>query len=519
MSHKSIERLFRSVFCQFIAVAVLMSLTLTFAVFFSSRETSRIVDSLYYLDEFFSTLKEAQNQAQEILILEREAVSTDLEKAAQDLEALERMQIQGNFSRNMQDLRRMFERYLSMLEKARVWSLTGDVQMQAAKTPGSEFLREMEELAQAIAHKKAVLSGELQDYYARRRAFIRGKLRSMGVFLVLTVLTGFLAIWHNTHRLAEIIVRPVQRLSDQAQQIRGDEISLVHLEGGDEKGIPEEIENLYAAFSHLLGHIAEQMEQQRETMRMREALKEKELENLRVQHLLTQSEFKCLQMQMNPHFLFNTLNMISQTLYLDQKEKSLQLLKETAAFLRYSLDYVGKNVTLNQELEGVGTYVALQEERLGDRVFFEFILDERLGGRIVPCLILQPLVENSLIHGMPDKLAGAQIQIVTRQEEDGSGWIFVRDNGRGIPADQLASLQESLKGNTSLGQDRIGLHNVARRLELFEYCHARLMIDSEEGKGTVVAIHLVPWEKASAGKPKRGEDRKEDKHDQGADRR
>ena len=482
MNHKSIEERLRSVFLQFLLIAVLLGLLSAFAVVFYSRETARIMDSLYYVEEFFALVEDAKDQAQELLVLDQEADATDLALASQDLSSLERMRIGGNYLRNMQDLRGMFENFVAMQRE-----------VQEELWQGRDgLLKDMEVLSSAIADKKPVLSSELQDYYARRRSRMRRGLLFLGTSFLLTFFTGFLALWKNTSSLAGTIVQPVKRLSDEAGQIRGDELSLVRLEVDDEKEMPQEILTLYDTFTRLLGRIAEQMEQLKETMRIREELKEKELENLRVQHLLTQSELRCLQMQMNPHFLFNTLNMISQTLYLDQKEKTAQLLKETASFLRYSLDYVGKNVTLGQELEGVGTYVALQEERLGERVFFEFILDEELDREIVPCLILQPLVENSLIHGVSDRVSGAEIQIVTERDAQGIGWIRVRDNGRGIPPKKLAAIREGLREGSSSGQDRSGLSNVARRLELFEYCHARLWIDREEGGGTEVSIRLEP---------------------------
>lgn len=493
-NRKTIDSRLHSYYVRFVVIGILLGILVTVVVVFYSLESSRIMNSIYFVQEFFDTVKELDQQTRETLLLEREDTGEKIkdlsDAASQDLEYLEAMQIKGNYQRNIADLWLMYRDYLSEQEK----SLYGEVN-------ASEGIEQLQLLSSCIANKKEVLEEEIRRYYNRRRGVMSFDMLVLGILLVLTFLLAFLLIGENTENLAKQIVRPVKHLSEQAERIRGDEIETVYLNLPKEADVPVEIDTLGETFSHLLIRIGDQVTQLKETSRIREELKEQELENLRVLHELTSSELKCLQMQMNPHFLFNTLNMIQQTLYLDQKEKTSYLLKETASFLRYSLDYVGRNVPLERELEGLSYYVDLQEERLGDRIFFEFVLDERLNNWIVPCLILQPLVENSIIHGMAEKLSGAEITIRTQYDEkEGCGKISIEDNGQGMSAKKLERLKAGLSGESKVAQERIGLHNVARRLELFEYGRAKLEIDSKEGTGTVVTVLLREQKETEDGK-------------------
>ena len=130
--------------------------------------------------------------------------------------------------------------------------------------------------------------------------------------------------------------------------------------------------------------IQKQMEEIQENASAKERLKNQELENLRINNRLKSSELKALQMQINPHFLFNTLNMISQTAYMESAEDTAALLGTTARLLRYTLDNTDKAVTLAREIEILGNYVELQEKRFGERISFEFDLDESFHQMVIP---------------------------------------------------------------------------------------------------------------------------------------
>ncbi len=255
----------------------------------------------------------------------------------------------------------------------------------------------------------------------------------------------------------------------------------VQIDTGDELAVFAD------AFNEMIDTIHAQMDQIEADSRMREQLQRAEMENLRISAALQSSQLKLLQARINPHFLFNTLNMISQTARMEDAEETARLMEATADFLRYNLGKVTKAVTLADEIENTRNYVYIQRCRFGERIGFVFEVDESCAGREVPCMILQPLVENSVTHGVGSMLGGGVVTIRLFRQ-DASAWLEVRDNGVGISAQRLAELRDSFKRESEEG-GHIGLKNVYLRLKLFFGEELQFQIDSRPGD-TVVRIGL-----------------------------
>ena len=203
-----------------------------------------------------------------------------------------------------------------------------------------------------------------------------------------------------------------------------------------------EMNVLVKVFNVMLQTIQAQFVKIQENARTALRLQQKEMENLQITNLLRSSELKILQMQINPHFLFNTLNMISQTAYVEGADTTSQLLDSTAAYLRYALDFAARAVPLSKEIEYLGIYVSLLEQRLAGRIRFVFDLDESFHQICVPALILQPLVENAVSHGVGMYLKDASVTIRTEYDpENDRGLIQIEDNGEGMT-------EEKRKGST-----------------------------------------------------------------------
>ena len=248
---------------------------------------------------------------------------------------------------------------------------------------------------------------------------------------------------------------------------------------------------LIQVFNMMAQQIKSQIKIIEEDAKTKVLYQKQKVEKLKILNLLRTSELKSLQMQMNPHFLFNTLNMIAKTAYIEEAEKTVFLLKKTSQLLRYSLDYMGKSVTLGQELESLGNYVYLQEQRFGKRILFEFDLDESFHQTKIPCLILQPLVENSIIHGVGAFVEGGRVLIQTKYEQkSGRGLIRIADNGCGMDGQTLALVRERLSSDEEQ-REKLGLANVCRRLQIFFEERANMEIRSTALKGTAVEI-MVP---------------------------
>jgi len=184
-----------------------------------------------------------------------------------------------------------------------------------------------------------------------------------------------------------------------------------------------------------------------------EALQEQRESMLRAAALAQEAQVKMLRYQLNPHFLFNTLNAIS-TLILDNQGKvANQAVGRLSDFLRYTLDQDPlKKVTLRQELDALNLYLGIEQLRFGDRLRLEFDIDEAATQALVPSMILQPLVENSLKYAVAPREEGGRLRIEAR-EDAGHLRLVVQDDGPGLPV------------GVELGAGRgVGFRNTRERL-------------------------------------------------------
>jgi len=202
--------------------------------------------------------------------------------------------------------------------------------------------------------------------------------------------------------------------------------------------------------------------------------------------LAREMELKALQAQINPHFLFNTINTIAAFIRTDPAT-ARHLLRQFGAFYRRTLEQADELITLERELEYVDTYVELEHARFGDRLVLERQVDTGVLGVPMPAFMLQPLVENAIQHGPhPD---GRPLTItVTAHVQGDVLLVSVADDGVGISADALPRLFDPGFGK-GLG---IALRNVRDRLSGFYGADSELRIDSVEGEGTTVSLVIRP---------------------------
>ncbi len=155
--------------------------------------------------------------------------------------------------------------------------------------------------------------------------------------------------------------------------------------------------------------------------------------------LLKEMELKHLQNQINPHFLFNTLNTISKMAYLEDANSTSRLIDSVAALLRHNLGEIHDRVTLKDEVNIVQDYFRIQQTRFSERVQFVTKIDVKCLGIEIPRLTLQPLVENAFIHGIEEREEGGVISIRIEQTEE-SVVIEVSDDGEGIAKEKIERL-------------------------------------------------------------------------------
>lgn len=206
-------------------------------------------------------------------------------------------------------------------------------------------------------------------------------------------------------------------------------------------------------------------------------LTEKQLEAQRIR--LTEARLAALTNQINPHFLFNTLNSVS-TLIRINPDKARSVVYKLSNILRKLLRQTDAFTPLRDEIAFIDDYLAIEIVRFGDKLRFSKEIEEAALGRLVPSMLLQPIVENSIKHGLSSKVEGGSIHL--RAWIEGSRLhIEIADDGVGISETRLLTLFE-------LG---IGVSNVNERLKVLFGTNYRMLVDSEPGQGTQTTI-VIP---------------------------
>lgn len=194
---------------------------------------------------------------------------------------------------------------------------------------------------------------------------------------------------------------------------------------------------------------------------------------------LTRSHLQALRMQINPHFLFNTLNAIS-TLISVNPPAANEMLGDLSELLRRSLDSADEQeIPLSRELQFVRAYIGIEQKRFGDRLRMEQDVPEDLSSALVPALILQPLLENAIRHGIEPQRAPGLITLQVRREGR-QLHLQVRDNGKGFAA--AATNRFERRG--------IGLANTQARLRELYGANQQFTVAKGEPRGCTVDIHL-----------------------------
>src|ERR1039457_1895824 len=209
---------------------------------------------------------------------------------------------------------------------------------------------------------------------------------------------------------------------------------------------------------------------------------EKKLEEQ--ERLLVEARLAALTSQINPHFLFNTLNSVSSLIRTDPNQARVMVVR-LSKVLRRLLRKHETFSTLRDELSFIEDYLAIEVVRFGDKLHFERDVAEDTLDMLVPSMLLQPLVENSIKHGLRSKVEGGTIRIRTYRTAS-KLHLLVEDDGVGIPEEKLATLLD--RG--------IGVNNVHERLKVLFGSEYRMWVDSEPGKGARIQIEVPELESA-----------------------
>lgn len=201
---------------------------------------------------------------------------------------------------------------------------------------------------------------------------------------------------------------------------------------------------------------------------------------LRARNAAHAAQIKMLRYQLNPHFLFNTLNAISTLVLDDQRDTAYRMVASLSSFLRHSLDSdPEQQVTLTQEIEALNLYLGIEQVRFGDRLNMAVDIEPAVRDALVPSLILQPLIENAIKHAVTKREEGGRIELSARLDGDMLD-LHLCDNGPGfVESDSAAS-----------GHARVGLANTRERLRVLYGERQHLSIRNREPEGVDVHVRL-----------------------------
>ena len=299
---------------------------------------------------------------------------------------------------------------------------------------------------------------------------INQKMRYVAILSALVMLLFMIVSVRLVSFLARSITEPLQKLASGMDQFSQGELdAYVNLETGDE------VEQIADVYNQMVDSIHNQMDM-----------------NIRREKEKNESEMRLLMAQIKPHFIYNSLNSI---IYLARQRRHEDIIRYTRAFISVLQASIRKKpneeTSIDMEVTYIRNYLTMFEYRFGSVPEFSCEVEEGTEDTRLPALLIQPLVENSMVHGMKNGKLDGKITLRIRRTETGTR-VEICDNGCGIGAESLARIRKDLENGDDRNEsgEHIGLTNVNERLKRYYGDSSRLYIDSKEGEGTCVWFEL-----------------------------
>lgn len=308
---------------------------------------------------------------------------------------------------------------------------------------------------------------EIQDIQATRAEYQKVNAVVIRVLVVATIVL-FVIILFLSYYIPLSITKPIRELSAVTDQVAKGDLSVrTNAAVGAEVGI------LSTSLNSMIDKINELLEQVTdEQVRLRNA------------------EFELLQSQINPHFLYNTLDTIVWLAESGDMKKVVSMVESLSNFFRTSLNQGKELVTIEEELRHVRSYLEIQQVRYQDILEYEIDVPKELDEFIIPKITIQPLVENALYHGIKNKRGLGKITVYGEKKED-CFLLYIKDNGIGMSPERLIQVRDRISNrdeNTDNGV--FGLHNVNERIKLKFGDGFGISIDSTYMEGTISCVRL-----------------------------
>ncbi len=292
-----------------------------------------------------------------------------------------------------------------------------------------------------------------------------GTIRLLRIFMLVLTIFAFSVLFLAANRLSRYITEPIEVLIQRMKLAENGDLKLVYEMETEER--KDEVGKLSQEFHYLLGRIQELV-----------------YENYERQLILQDTKYKMLQAQINPHFLYNTLNTVNWMVQLGHDKDAGRVVVQLGKLLRASFDR-NPYASAREELEMLKNYIAIQEYRYRDRVTFFVEEKGALEEFTVPRMMLQPLVENALNYGA-DRMQGPCTIRVEAEASDQYLSVGIHDNGPGVDAEKLEAMRSFTVQPEGHG---IGLKNIHERLEIC-YEHYDFSMNSSPGEGMHIMLRL-----------------------------
>lgn len=311
-------------------------------------------------------------------------------------------------------------------------------------------------------------------------------------YLILAISAVFMGfVMFLTKILSNALVSPAVLLAQCARKIAKNDFT------GEDPSVEnrDEMGELVQAFNKMKRSTKGYIDTLKENHRMSELLHREEIERVEMEKQLSGARLELLKSQINPHFLFNTLNMIACMAKLEEAVTTERMISSMSSLFRYNLKTSEQIVTLARELKVVQDYMYIQQMRFGSRILYSCDLKVDAEQAMIPAFTLQPVVENAMVHGLSKKEQGGRVHV--RIWEQGKRLVIsVADTGLGMSEERLAEVTEAMKERRT-SRIGIGLGNIYKRIHMM-YKQGEFRIASIEGRGTVIQM-FIPQEKHNRG--------------------
>ena len=288
---------------------------------------------------------------------------------------------------------------------------------------------------------------------------VRFSLLGMGLLLLLVIILSYY--------IPRSITMPITRISRVTDQVAKGNLSVraAAESGAEARMLSDSLNAMIDKINELLDQVTT------EQIRLRKA------------------EFELLQAQINPHFLYNTLDTIVWLAEAGDQKRVVSMVGNLSDFFRTSLNQGKDIISIREELAHVRSYLEIQQVRYQDILRYEITVPEDLYEYKIPKITIQPLVENALYHGIKNKRGQGTITVTGKSKENGFV-LYVRDNGIGMTQERLNEVRAGIQKLSYTGKEIYGLYNVNERIRLNFGETYGISIESTYGEGTCVSISL-----------------------------